>query len=135
MDLFFAKQRQAPARAQCTLQLLSTAVAGPIIATGFYFFSSYSAQEFTSQIENKANPKINLTVLLIKGIHSFRKADINHCCGVKNIFLALSLSNIFTETAQGSQSPTAHRASLKALSRKCVLHRTSFEMPQDFLIS
>lgn len=35
---------------------------------------SYSAPEFTSQIGNKANPKINFTVFLIKEIHSFRKA-------------------------------------------------------------
>lgn len=34
---------------------------------------SYSAPKFTSQIGNKANPKINFTVFLIKEIHSFRK--------------------------------------------------------------
>lgn len=79
---FFPRQGQATGQPQCTLQLLLTAALGFFYYFFLILFLNYSAQEFTSQIENKVNPKINLAVLLIKGIRSCRKADINHCCGV-----------------------------------------------------
>lgn len=64
--------------------------ADPSTAPAFCIFGFEAAvpSEFRSQNENKANPKINLTLLLIKGILSSRKAKTNHCSGVKDVFIA-----------------------------------------------